>query len=151
MRRSDTAELLRSEVAAMNLDNFVVRPKRRLVEKYAKPEAWTVLSAEALSRAGARGRRPAVGAGPGRRGGQALRPADAATCSSRCCAPSRRFARLRDQVKEIAGLLEEKATIPMVREQMPLIQDVQTDEWWQDVTVADAGGGAPAPARPGAS
>ena len=23
----------------------------------------------------------------------------------------------------------------MVREQMPLIQDVQTDEWWQDVTV----------------
>src|SRR5688572_7421375 len=23
----------------------------------------------------------------------------------------------------------------MVRDQMPLIQDVQTDEWWQDVTV----------------
>ena len=45
------------------------------------------------------------------------------------------FERLRDQVKAIAGLLEEKAAIPMVREQMPLIQDVQTDEWWQDVTV----------------
>ena len=45
------------------------------------------------------------------------------------------FERLRDQVKEIAGLLEEKAAIPMVREQMALIQDVQTDEWWQDVTV----------------
>src|SRR5207249_7795338 len=45
------------------------------------------------------------------------------------------FARLRDRVKEIAGLLEEKAAIPMVREQMALIQDVQTDEWWQDVTV----------------
>ncbi|MHB9008550.1 MAG: type I restriction-modification enzyme R subunit C-terminal domain-containing protein, partial [Limisphaerales bacterium] len=35
----------------------------------------------------------------------------------------------------IAGLLEEKSTIPMVHEQMPLIQDLQTDEWWQDVTV----------------
>jgi type I restriction enzyme R subunit len=45
------------------------------------------------------------------------------------------FARLRDQVKELAGLLEEKSAIPMVREQMALIQDVQTDEWWQDVTV----------------
>ena len=45
------------------------------------------------------------------------------------------FARLRDQVKAIAGLLEEKSTIPMVRDQMPLIQDVQTDEWWQDVTI----------------
>ena len=39
----------------------------------------------------------------------------------------------------------------MVREQMALIQDVQTDEWWQDVTVADAGDRAAAPARPGAS
>ena len=38
-------------------------------------------------------------------------------------------------MKEIAGLLEEKDAIPMVREQMALIQDVQTDEWWQDVTV----------------
>jgi type I restriction enzyme R subunit len=45
------------------------------------------------------------------------------------------FERMRDQVRAIAGLLEEKAAIPMVREQMPLIQDVQTDEWWQDVTV----------------
>lgn len=44
------------------------------------------------------------------------------------------FARLRDQVKAIAGLLEEQSSIPMVREQMPLIQDVQTDEWWQGAT-----------------
>jgi len=45
------------------------------------------------------------------------------------------FARLRDRVKEIAGLLEEKSAIPMVREQMVLIQDVQSDEWWKDVTI----------------
>ena len=45
------------------------------------------------------------------------------------------FERLRDQIREIAGLLEEKSAIPMVRAQMPLIQDVQTDEWWLDVTM----------------
>ena len=45
------------------------------------------------------------------------------------------FERLRDQVKEIAGLLEEKSAIPMVRDQMVLIQDIQTDEWWLDVTL----------------
>src|SRR5690606_6420822 len=45
------------------------------------------------------------------------------------------FERLRERVKEIAGLLAEKDAIPMVREQMPLIQDVLTDEWWQDITV----------------
>ncbi len=44
------------------------------------------------------------------------------------------FVRLRDQVKAIAGLLEEKSSIPMVSKQMVLIQELQTDEWWQDVT-----------------
>src|SRR5438552_796730 len=44
--RADVASLLHTEVAAMNLDNFVVRPKRRLVEKYAKAGAWTVLPEE---------------------------------------------------------------------------------------------------------
>ena len=45
--RRDFAGLLRAEVAAMNVNNFVVRPKRRLVEKYALEEAWGALSAEA--------------------------------------------------------------------------------------------------------
>src|SRR5207245_5025525 len=38
------------------------------------------------------------------------------------------------QVQAIAGLVEEKSSIPMIREQLALIQDLQTDEWWQDVT-----------------
>lgn len=45
------------------------------------------------------------------------------------------FQRLRDQVKAIAGLLEEKFSIPMVREHSVLIQELQTEEWWQDATV----------------
>ena len=45
------------------------------------------------------------------------------------------FIRLRDKTKQIAGLLEEITDIPMVQNQMVLIQDIQTDEWWQDVTV----------------
>ena len=45
------------------------------------------------------------------------------------------FERLRNQATEIAGLLEEKGAIPMVQAQMALILDLQTDEWWQDVTV----------------
>src|SRR5204863_118647 len=46
------------------------------------------------------------------------------------------FTRLRDQAKAIASSLEEKASIPMVRERLALIAEVQTAEWWQDVTVA---------------
>jgi type I restriction enzyme R subunit len=46
------------------------------------------------------------------------------------------FMRLKTQLIELAGLLEEKHSIPMVKEQMPTILMVQTDEWWEDVTLA---------------
>ncbi len=45
------------------------------------------------------------------------------------------FVRLRERVMQIASALEEQASIPVVRAQMVLIQEIQTDEWWQDVTV----------------
>ncbi len=45
------------------------------------------------------------------------------------------YPRLCEQVRGIAGLLEEKASIPAVREHPALIQAVMTEEWWQDVTV----------------
>jgi type I restriction enzyme R subunit len=44
------------------------------------------------------------------------------------------FERLRDQVIGIAAALEEKATIPMVRDQLARIQEIQDEEWWRDVT-----------------
>ena len=47
--RRATAELLRKEVAAMNVNNFVVRPKRRFVEKYASTTAWSQLDGVAYT------------------------------------------------------------------------------------------------------
>jgi type I restriction enzyme R subunit len=37
--REGVVTLLQREIAAMNLENFVVRPKRRFVEKYASADA----------------------------------------------------------------------------------------------------------------
>ncbi len=133
LRRS-VAELLQREVAAMNLDNIVVRPHRRLVEKYAKPEAWVLLANEALTELS-----HGVAGLPSE-----LDPENEEAKRFDLLALSLQlallraepgFARLRDRVKEIAALLEEKSAIPMVREQMALIQDVENEEWWQDVTV----------------
>jgi type I restriction enzyme R subunit len=45
------------------------------------------------------------------------------------------FERLKEQVRSLVGALEEKSTIPMVREQMALIDAVAGEEWWHDVTV----------------
>ena len=132
--RRAVGELLHAEVAAMNLDNFVVRPKRRIVERYAKPEAWMALTPEALTElahevAGLPAELDAE-AEEAKRFDLLILTLQLAQLRS-----EPRFERLRDQVMAIAGLLEEKSTIPMVQAQMGLIQDVQTDEWWQDVTI----------------
>jgi type I restriction enzyme, R subunit len=132
--RAQVAALLQRETAAMNLDNFVVRPRRRLVEKYAKSEVWGLLSPETLSELSHQ-----VAGLPSE-----LDPENEETkrfdllilnLQLAILRSEPAFTRLRDQVKTLAGLLEEKSAIPMVREQMALIQDLQTDQWWQDVTI----------------
>jgi type I restriction enzyme R subunit len=131
--RDAIAALLHNQVAAMNLDNFVVRPKRRLVEKFAKRDEWTVLNEDSLAELAHE-----VAGLP-----SAQEPEDEEAkrfdllmlnLQLAVLRAEPAFVRLRDQVKVIAGLLEEKAAIPMVQQQLPLIQEIQADEWWQDVT-----------------
>jgi type I restriction enzyme R subunit len=104
------------------------------VEKYAKSEAWIRLSSEAFTELSHE-----VAGLPSELEAEAeeAKRFDLLVLNLQLALlrvePA--FARLRDQVKAIAGLLEEKSAIPMVRDQMSLILDVQTDEWWQDVTV----------------
>jgi type I restriction enzyme R subunit len=118
----------------MNLDNFVVRPRRRIVEKYAQPEAWAVLPPEALAELSHQ-----VAGLPSELDpeNEEAKRFDLLVLNLQLAMLRSEpgFPRLGDQVKALAGLLEEKSAIPMVRDQMALIQDVQTDEWWQDVTV----------------
>jgi type I restriction enzyme R subunit len=47
--RGSTAGMLHERVAAMNVDNFVVRPHRQVVEHYRQPEAWRALGEDDLS------------------------------------------------------------------------------------------------------
>ncbi|MEF8754558.1 MAG: hypothetical protein V5B60_11585 [Accumulibacter sp.] len=143
--RAQLAALLQREVASMNLDNFIVRPRRRIVEQYAIPEAWTVLSPEALSNLSHQ-----VAGLPSELDpeNEEAKRFDLLVLNLQLAMLRSEpgFARLRDQLKALAGLLEEKSAIPMVREQMVLIQDVQTDEWWQAVNVPTLEGHASAPA-----
>ena len=132
--RGALAASLHREVAAMNLGNFLVRPQRRLVERYARAEAWTTLSRDAMGELAqdVAGLPAELDAEP-----EEAKRFDLLILNLQLgllrSAPG--FERLSDQVKAIAGLLEEKSAIPMVRAQMSLIQEVQTDEWWVNVTV----------------
>jgi type I restriction enzyme R subunit len=131
--RDELAGVLQQQVAAMNLDNFVVRPRRKLVERFAKLESWHKLDADAhieLSQ----------------------KMADLPTALLDNDEDAKRFdllvlrtqlailqalpdyAGLRERMQAIAGALEEQEAIPAIEAQMVLIQAVAGDEWWEDVT-----------------
>jgi type I restriction enzyme R subunit len=132
--RGAVAARLHDEVAAMNLDNFVVRPKRRLIETYAASKAWSILSDNArhelATEVAGLPSELATEAEESKRFDLLMLNLELARLRGE---PA--FVRLRDQVRAIAGVLEEKAAIPLVREQLPLIAEVQEEEWWQDVTL----------------
>jgi type I restriction enzyme R subunit len=131
--RSAVAAHLCAEVAAMNVDNFIVRPRRRLVEKYSQPETWWKLTPESIEELAHE-----VAGLPSEQEpeDEEAKRFDLLMLNLQLAVlrADHGFQRLRDQVKSIAGLLEEKSSIPMVQQQLSLIQDIQTDEWWQDVT-----------------
>jgi type I restriction enzyme R subunit len=133
--REATVELLRREVSAMNVENFVVRPHRELVERFAEAKAWEKLGKTELVDLSRQ-----IAGLPSQ-----LDPEDEEAkrfdllmlnLQLAVLRTEERFKRLRDSVKSIASLLEEKSSIPMVQEQMVLIQEIQTDEWWERVTPA---------------
>jgi len=131
--RLETAELLRSQIAAMNVNNFIVRPKRKYVEQYAEAKAWEKLGIEQqIEVADHLAGLPSELADED----QDAKQFDLLMLRLQLAIlrhePS--YERLRKQVVEIAGLLEEKASIPMVQQQIELIQEIQSDEFWQDVT-----------------
>jgi type I restriction enzyme R subunit len=132
--RNSAAGILHAEVNAMNVDNFVVRPKRRYVERYLSRERWATLNANDRDELAAHlANLPTTLESDGeeaRRFDLLLLRLQLALLNTEPV-----FERLRSQVKEIAGLLEDKGSIPQVKVALPLISDVQTDEWWEGVTL----------------
>lgn len=132
--RTALAGHLHQVVAAMNLDNFVVRPQRRLVERFAKSDAWHVLRAEDLGELARN-----VSGLPteltdedeeAKRFDLLMLRTQLAILQAK---PD--FAGLRDQIRVIASALEEQEAVPAIKAEMVLIQSIVDDEWWEDVTL----------------
>ncbi|MBA2524291.1 MAG: DEAD/DEAH box helicase family protein [Pyrinomonadaceae bacterium] len=130
----EIADHLQTEVAAMNVDNFVVRPHRQAVEKYSEEEAWEDLGATDYAEV------VHILAGLPTE----LEPEDETAkrfdllilkIQLAMIQASAEYIRLHDQVKEIASRLEDKQTIPMVYAQIELIEDLQQEHYWQDITL----------------
>jgi type I restriction enzyme R subunit len=133
--RKDVVERLRQEVEQMNLNNFIVRPKRKLVEKYTDAKAWEKLDVDE--------RNELVSDVAGLPSELVDDDQDAKQfdllmlrLQLALLRHEKSFTRWSTDVREIAGALEEKASIPMVRAELELIIELRTDEYWQDITTA---------------
>jgi type I restriction enzyme R subunit len=134
--RLELAERLRNEVAAMNLDNFLVRPKRRIVEQFVNLDAWTTLTPEDQTQL----KRDVAGL-----------PSSIATDNQDAkqfdllilrmqltlLRGEPGFEKMKETVQGIARLLEEQTAIPAIAAKLSLIQEVQSTLFWEDVTIVN--------------
>ncbi|MGW1148504.1 type I restriction endonuclease subunit R, partial [Streptomyces sp. NPDC002454] len=134
--RQELAERLHQEVTAMNAENFLVRPKREYVDAFSGLDAWLSLTQETHAQVVDH-----LAGLP-----TAFRDDDNTEEAKRFDLLALRlqlavanadpgYDRLCAQVQEIASALQDQYTIPAVRAQQQLIDELVGDEWWQDVTL----------------
>jgi type I restriction enzyme R subunit len=130
--RAEVAARLRDAIASMNEQNFLVRPHLQLVERFRDGEAWESLSVGDLAALADRVAKLPDQLDPehedAKRFDMLLLNAQLGVL---CHEP---FERQRHKVMAIAGALEDQQSIPVIQEQLALIQDIQADEWWVDVS-----------------
>lgn len=125
---------LHAYVTAMNVNNFIVRPQRQYVEPFQQRQRW-----DTLSRTDAAQLAHYVSGLPtqlqaedetAKRFDLLLLHLQLAHLEQ---APV--FARLRDTLIDLAANLETKTAIPAVNAVLPLLQAIQTEPYWQHVTL----------------
>ncbi|WP_022711814.1 DEAD/DEAH box helicase family protein [Pseudochrobactrum sp. AO18b] len=132
--RNDALNALRSYVTAMNLDNFIVRNKRRAVEKYKSADAWQDLTdavrEELLDEVAPLPSEVKGEPEEAKRFDLLIFGLELALLKG-----SKSFDRLKKQLIEIASALDEQTAIPIIAAQHALILDILSDPWWEGLTV----------------
>lgn len=118
----------------MNLDNFVVRPERKWVERFAKLDAWKTLDADSHVVLNER-----VAGLPSAMvdDDEEAKRFDLLVMRTQLAVlqalPD--FVALKGRLQAIASALEDQMNIPAIKAQIVLIQSVVGEEWWEGVTV----------------
>lgn len=125
---------LHDEVLGMNLENFMVRHKRRAVENFQQEDSWAVLDLEARMTL-----KEEIAGLPTAYQDDPL-PAkqfDLLVLNAQLLLleGDAGFEKLQKRMVNVASALEALSNVPLVAKQMPLILDMQTDEFWVDITV----------------
>ena len=132
--RDEITERLQREVAAMTLENFLVRPHRRAVEQFSKLEAWSALSPEDQAEL-----EQNIAGLPSALPSENLEAKQFDLLLLRMQLTLLRgepgFDKMRENVQTIARLLEAQTAIPAVAAKLSLIQEIQSPLFWEDVTI----------------
>jgi type I restriction enzyme, R subunit len=120
-------------VTAMNIDNFIVRRHREDIEKFSDRGNWDKLdmaSIEALEE-------NISGLPSTDDDEEYARRFDLLILNLQIALLHNNSAQVKliEKVKKLAAGLEDKGAIPSVAKQMELILDIQTENWWLDVTL----------------
>jgi len=130
---ADARQTLQGVVAAMNLDNFVVRTERELVEKYQREDAWATITDQTIDELGKIAGLPSsasMGSEDAKRFDLLMFNLQLAVIQG-----SKRFEKWKQQLVEIAAMLETKTNIPAIACHGALLQDIQSDQWWDGIDV----------------
>ena len=116
----------------MEKENFLVRRHLQQVEEFAKRERWEQLSQDDVE-AIAESLAPLPNGLP--HGDRLAKEFDLLCLKLQLSILKRTddFVLLRDKVRDFLSQLEEKRDIPMVKDQLSLIEEVQAESWWTDV------------------
>lgn len=132
--RDGITDVLHTQVSGMNLDNFLVRPRRQQVEVYRDRSEWESLTEQkvreivenladlptAVRDTDEMAKRFDLIV---LRGQLAVIEADDTTLE-----------RQKDKVRTIADGLLEQLTIPKIKAKEELLREVASEDWWDDVT-----------------
>jgi type I restriction enzyme, R subunit len=132
--REGALKTLQDTVTGLNTDNFLVRQHRRAVEKYREPKAWIPIDddkrKELVEEIAPLPSERGLGTEEAKRFDLLMFSLQLALLKG-----SKRFDTLKKQLLEIASALEDQTGIPAIAHQAVLIEEIQTDQWWEGVTV----------------
>ena len=132
--RAGALNTLQETVAGLNLENFIVRQHRRAVEKYREPKSWLPIDdekrKELVDEIAPLPSEKGLGTEEAKRFDLLMFSLELALLKG-----SKRFDTLKKQLLEIASALEDQTGIPAIAQQAVLIEEIQTDQWWEGVTV----------------
>lgn len=133
--RVDAAWSLHRIVVGMNLENFLVRPHRKWVERYGDWAAWTALTQETTGQVAEHLAGLPSGATETDEDAKRVDLLILRRQLAQLEADTLAAEQLREQVQNIASGLLNQTAIPSVAAQLELLDEVAGDQWWVDVTL----------------